>query len=275
MKRTSLLAVALSLMASGAVSAQSANVWQFRWQKGQVLTYRVDHDTSVNEVVAGSKVETASKLGLVKRWQVADVDAKGIATINLTLVSLRHEQTRPNGEALLFDSANLDKSTPELKESMSQYVGKVVASLRIDTQGRVIEVLQGTTKSYDSEPPFVLVFPSQALQPGQGWRRSFQVVLDPPLGTGERIPAVQTFKSGRVENGRATLVLSTDFPTPPMAAADRIPLLQKQPEGEVIFDVPSGKLIRANLAIDKTIENHQGDGSTYRFRSRYTEQLVQ
>src|SRR5690242_7156311 len=135
MKRIGVLTLCIGLTTSVA-SAQTATVWQFRWQKGQVLTYRVDHNTTVNEVVAGNKVETASKLNLVKRWQVADVDAKGIATVNLSLVALRHEQTRPNGEVLLFDSSNPDKSTPELKEQMGQFLGKTLANLRVDSQGR-------------------------------------------------------------------------------------------------------------------------------------------
>ena len=38
--------------------------------------------------------------------------------------AMRNEQKRANGETLLFDSQDLDKSTPELREQMSKYIGQ-------------------------------------------------------------------------------------------------------------------------------------------------------
>ena len=111
MRQRWLAAVALGLrMGRNAAPAQEAN-WQFRWQKGQVLTYKTEHKTNVEEVADGSKVVSASRLGVVKRWHVVDVDAKGSATLHLSIASMRNEQTRPSGEILLFDSVNTDKST--------------------------------------------------------------------------------------------------------------------------------------------------------------------
>jgi hypothetical protein len=274
MKQTRILALGICMLVSLPVSAQTGSDWQFRWQKGQVLAYRVDHNTSVSEVIGGNKVESSSKLHLSKRWQVAEVDAKGNATLNLSLVALRHEQTRPNGEVLLFDSADLEKSTPELKEQMSQFIGKTLTSIRIDALGRVLEVLQGPANRYESEPPLVLVLPEQPVQQGQSWQRSFQVTLDPPLGTGEKFPATQTYQLTKLADSKATLALTTQFKLLPENLADRVPLLQKQPEGQVVFDVQTGQLISAQLVIDQTLENHQGEGSSYRFQSQYTEQLV-
>src|SRR5262245_49816115 len=103
-------AVLLGLALVGPAAAQGAP-WRFRWQPNQVLTYRVEHVSSASEVVGSNKVETSSKVNLVNRWQVLAVDAQGSATLQLSLTALRHEQTRPGGEVLLFDSANPDKST--------------------------------------------------------------------------------------------------------------------------------------------------------------------
>jgi hypothetical protein len=255
-------------------SAQNAGGWQFRWQKGQTLSYRVEHTTSVVEVVNGTRSESASKLNLVKRWQVADVDAKNIATLQLTLMSMRHEQTRTNGEKLLFDSNDLAKSTPELKEQMGQYIGKTVASLRIDGYGRVVEVLQGAANRYESEPPFLLLLPAQVPQQGQAWKRTFNVSLDPPFGAGEKFPATQTYQVSSITDGKATIALVTELQSQPEAVADRAPLLQKQPRGEVIFDFRTGQLVGAHLSINKTLENHSGAGSSYQFNSEYVEEIM-
>jgi hypothetical protein len=55
---------------------------------------------------------------------------------------------------------------------------------------------------------------------------------------------------------------------------EQIPLLQLQPEGEVVFDGKKGVLRNARMTIDKELKGHQGEGSSYRFQSVFTEELV-
>src|SRR5207245_996964 len=53
--------------------------WQFKWQKGLVLTYKIKHTTAVVEVVDGATNTSSSALDLVNRWQVTELDDKGVA----------------------------------------------------------------------------------------------------------------------------------------------------------------------------------------------------
>jgi hypothetical protein len=274
MKQRMLLAVVLGLVWTSATSAQEAS-WQFRWQKGQVLTYQAEHKTNVEEVAEGSKVVSASKLSVVKRWQVVDVDAKGNATLQLSLAAMRNEQTRPSGEVLLFDSANPEKGTPELKEQMSKFIGQTLAVLRIDNQGRVLEVKQGSAASrYDAEPPFVVVFPAVAVKEGQTWLRPYNVTLDPPYGVGEKLEATQRCQCTAIAAGKATLAVANQFKSMPESVKDHVPLVQKMTAGQIIFDLQAGRMTAAQLNIDRTLMNHHGEGSSYHFQSSFTEQLI-
>jgi hypothetical protein len=268
------IALIIDMVAILPAFAQSDALLQFRWHKGQALTYRVEHQTIVTETVSGSRTDASSRLNLVKRWLVTDVDAANVATLQLSLVSLRHEQKRTNGETLLFDSANLAASTPELREQMGQHIGKTVASLRVASTGRVVEVMQGVASRYETELPFIVVLPAVAPRQGLAWQRSFQVTLDPPLGTGEKHPVTQTYQITNLVDGKATIALTTRFSSLPQNVADQVPLLQKQPEGQAIFDARSGLLVNARLSIDKTLEKHQGEGSSYRWQSHYVEEMV-
>src|SRR5438552_394626 len=150
MSRRCILALAALFMIALPSFAQVP--WQFQWKKGQVLTYKIKHTTGVVEVVDGTTNMSNSTLDLVNRWQVTDLDDKGVATLALTLISMRNEQKRANGETLLFDSQNLEKSTPELRDQMKKYIGATVAVVRLDGYGRVIEVKQGNAATYDAEP---------------------------------------------------------------------------------------------------------------------------
>ena len=127
---------------------------------------------------------------------------------------------------------------------------------------------------FESEPPFLVILPGQAVGAGQAWQRSYHTVLNPPLGTGEKYAVKQTYRVAEIDKGRATLGLTTEFQTQPDSVADRIPLLQNQPQGQILFDVQAGRLLSARLIIDKTLENHQGAGSSYRFQSQYAEVLL-
>src|SRR5205085_1780671 len=167
-----------------------------------------------------------------------------------------------------------DKSTPGLREQLGKYVGSTLAVMRIDTQGKVIEVKQGPADRYEVEPPFTLMLPAAPIQEKQGWLRHFILTLDPPLGTGEKYKAQQKCECTKVAAGKATISLATSFKTMPDSVQERLPLIQKEAEGEVIFDIAAGRVVEVRLTVDRTLANHQGAGSSYHFESTYTEQLT-
>ncbi len=269
-------ALVLGLVAAATAPAGAqAPAWQFRWQTGQTLTYKVSQVTAVAEAADGGKAESASRLDLVKRWQVVDVDSAGVATLHMAVTAMRNEQTRPDKEVLLFDSDNPDKSTPELREQMGKFIGKTLAVLRVDALGRVVEVKQGSAARYEAEPPFSLVLPDAAAHEGQAWARPFTLVLDPPQGTGEKHEAAHKYTCIKLADGTATVAVKTAFKALPESVQDRLPLVQKEAEGTVVFDLAAGRVLSASFTVDQTVENHQGPGSSYRFRSRHTEELLQ
>src|SRR5260370_42084761 len=85
------------IVLSAALPSLAQTPWQFRWQKGLVLTYKIKHVTSVVEIVGTSKNSSNSNLDLVNRWMVSDIDAKGVSPPTLALVSMRNEQKRGDG----------------------------------------------------------------------------------------------------------------------------------------------------------------------------------
>jgi hypothetical protein len=271
------LVLSASSTAQSRTDLQSVPPWQFRWQPGQVHTYRVEHNTVAADVTANNKTESKTKLNLAKRWQVLDVDAKGVATLQLSVTALRLETTTPSGGTLLFDSQNADKSDPQMREQLGRFVGQTLAVLRIDPQGRVVEVKEskhGPASRFESELPFVFVLPEQGPQVGQTWERAYQITLEPPQGTGDKYQASQKYVCKAVTGNAATVAVTTLLKTMPESLLDRVPLLQLQPEGEVVFDLQAGRLHSASLRIEKELVGHQGEGSRYQFQSTYTEEYV-
>jgi hypothetical protein len=266
------LILLLTVIAPPAASAQAPI--QFRWQKGAVLSYKVKSVTAVTEVVSGGKQQFGSRLDLTKRYHVVDVDAGGIATLEYSVTAMRNEQTRPNGETLLYDSADLAKSTPGLREQLGKFVGSTLAVVRVDATGAVVEVKKGPADRYGAEPPFTLVLPKVAVEAGKEWVRPFDLTLDPPLGTGEKFRAEQKCRCTKLEASKATIALATSFKALPESVQERMPLVQKETQGTAVFDIAAGRVVEVRLSVDRTLENHQGAGSSYRFESSYSEQYV-
>jgi hypothetical protein len=277
MRGVLLALLAGGMLATWATLAFAQTPVRFAWQQGQALTYRVDQTTLASDEVEGQKTETSSKMTTVKRWQVLAVDAAGVATLQLSVVSLRFEVKTPKDTTLLFDSTEPDKSDPQLREQLVKYVGPPVAVLCVDALGRVVEVKQSKqapASRFDSELPFVIQLPAAELQPGSAWERSYQVTLEPPQGTGDKFQAVQKYTCQKTDGAAVTISLATTVKNLPSNPLDQVPLLEMQPEGEVVFDAVTGRLHSARLRIDKELLGLQGEGSRYHFESTYTEQLV-
>jgi hypothetical protein len=265
-------------IALGAVQSLEAQTpGRFQFKRGQVLQYKVEQSTSATDMLGETKSTLTSRVEQLKCWQVADVESDGTATLQLSLLKLKMQQRLPSGETWEYDSASPETSHKQLREQLGQFVGKALAVLRIDPQGKVLEVkstLQGSARRYESELPFVVTLPGTDLQMAQSWSRPFRVIMDPPLGEGERYNAEQSFQVRSMPGGLATISFTTaikDLPRDPMA---RLPLLQFQPQGEAVFDPKLGLIVSARYASTGVVEGHQGEGSRYEFTSEYSEQLV-
>ncbi len=264
------------LVLTGPGWGQSGPRWH--WQKGQVLVYRFEQNTQAADVISNARVETSTRLQLTKRWEILDLDGQGVATLQLKLQALKMETTTPSGEVLVFDSTNPEKSTEGLRERLAAFVGPVLAVLRVDARGQVVEVKQsnfGPASKYQNELPFAGVLPASLSQQDQSWDHDYQITLDPPQGTGEQFAAVRHFRLKSADATTMTVALTTELKQKPSLPADQVPLLQLIPEGEWVFDHKNGRLIRAQFQIDRTLENHRGEGSSHHFRSQTAEQLIE
>jgi hypothetical protein len=250
---------------------------QFRWQGGQTLTYRVSQTTEAVETLKDQVLKTANKLDLVKRWQVTDVDTNGVATLQMSLASLRMETVAPNGDVMLFDSANPAKSHEQLRDEMAKYVGPPLTVVRIDSRGQLVEVKEckfGPESRLSADLPFKLVLPADSVAVGRSWERGYAIKLDPPQGTGESYEAVQACSCKSKTNDLMIVHVTTALKTLPDAAGDKLPLLPLLPEGDVTFDTMAGRLRAVRYQFGQEIAEHRGEGSKYQFKSTYVEDLV-
>ena len=260
-----------------APAAAQAPAMKFFWQPGLTLSYKVAQATKAVEVTGNGSTETRTSLNLVKQWRVQDVDAAGIATLHLTVISMKMEITPPSGDKLLFDSTDPSVGDAGLKTQMGKYVGQTIAILRVDDHGKVVEVKEskfGPASRYEAELPFQIVLPTEAVQVGSAWNRTFQLKMEPPHGAGEIYECIQAIRCKQMTATNILVSCQTTIPKLPENAQDQVPLLQNQTEGEVVFDMQNGRMSAAVIQVNKELKDHQGKDSSYRFQSVYREDYI-
>lgn len=265
------------LFATGDVLGDDAV--RFRFNKGEVLTYTIVQTTKATETTIDPKTskpvthEHVTRHTVVRKWKVVDFDIKGIATLEMSIAAMKWEQSLPNGETDVFDSSKPDDLN---KSEMAKLIGPVLAVVRINPLGQLIEVREskfGSKSRFEADLPFKIVLPPSDFKEGKTWDRTYTIKLDPPQGTGETYEATQKYTVKAPMNGFATIALNTIIKDVPAQVSDQIPLLPMLMDGEVCFHAATGRYQAARLKIKKELLNHQGEGTKYVFESAYSEDL--
>jgi hypothetical protein len=266
---------ALAVMAAfNAAAAQTP--FKFQFKQGEPLLYKTSHETRVEVLQNGETVASASNVRQVKRWDVLKVDSLGVATLQLSLDELVLEQTEPSGEVLRFDSNNVDDSHPQLAEKLKQIVAKPILEVQIDAAGQ-LKHFKHLTDRQDAlrELPFQVSVPTDRL-PAKGvqWQRDFPIQLDPPLGNHETVRGVQRCSVASAAVDRIVLRVEHALLDPVEDPRRRMALVQFLPKGTVVLDPSVGRMIRAEMTVEETVADFDGEKGQYAFKSVYTEEFV-
>jgi hypothetical protein len=280
-RRSALLAVALAApvaVAQPPAPPAAAPPVRFKWAAGQTLAYKVTQATTVRETTLDEKTEkpvvteTRTALALAKSWAVRAVEPTGVATLEMTITAMRSEFRKPDGTTVVTDSAN-----PEDAKQMAAYLNVPVVTVRVDPQGRLVEVKEAKAGGgrLQAELPFRVVLPDAGPATGQAWDRTFALKLDPPLGTGESYDFAQMYSLKAAKDGLLVIGVETALKSPPKTAAEKVPLVPMLWAGEVYFNPAAGKLYAVRLKAKAELPNHQGEGTKFEYESVYTEDAVE
>ena len=280
--------LAATTFVAACVSGRAADpeLLQFLFKAGDVLTYSVKQTTRVSETAYDEAAkelrtgDTATQLSVTRTWTVKDVDAAGVATLDMAITAMRTEIARPgpadkDGKPTV-DQIVIDSATDEGKQQTAAYLNKPIVTVKLDKLGNLVSAtaVSGTADRLSAELPFRIALPAQAMAPGLTWDRPFTITLAPPLGTGEKHDAVQTYTNKGVTDGVLTVGLTTALKAVPADTAQLPPLVPLLWEGEALFDTKAGRFIGSKLAVKRDVPNHQGAGTRFVFESAFTETLA-
>ncbi len=250
----------------------------FQWAKGKVMNYKIEQSVQLTETSIDEKsrkpvlTNTTTKLQASKTWTVTAVDDAGVATLELTITSMRQEIIQATGDEKptrkILDSAN-----PEDAKVMT-FLNKPCVTVCLNSQGAVIETKsanEGTTDRLRVELPFRVKLPKDSIKTGSNWENKFVLKLPPPLGTGEKFDAAHKFTLKGFNGDVAVFGMKTELAKPLEDSALVPVVMHSMWNGDVFVNAKLGTYAGAKLTIKKEIPNYIGPGTKLSYQNEYIE----
>jgi hypothetical protein len=175
-----------------------------------------------------------------------------------------------------FDSAT-DKSPPAEFTHVAASVGKVLASIKIDPQGRILSRTNNQAQYNPGIGDLTVPFPPADRQPvkaGATWSISDELKMPLEDGTVKKIQTQQQYKLEKVEAGVATISVATIVLTPVNDPKIQSQLVQRLQRGTIKFDLDAGRLLYKQMDIDQQVFGFSGADSHMQYLARFTEEPV-
>lgn len=283
-----LASVLLTTVAIASPAFAQTVTLRYRWQQGDVLTYRtIVRTTNTASGAGGSQAPLVQTMTQTLKVTVAAVAPDGAATLRQTIDAVSVEFNGPMG-SLVYDSAappaaDEDPRVSSMAKTFGAMVGEVIsvtmdpngAIRRIDGAAKIVDKLMaglprdpmagalaqnikamlGEDALRSSLEQSFSRLPDQPVKPGDTWT-SQQSVGAEAVG---RIIGTSTFTLKGVEGtGDAAIArLAVDLAlkqesTPTAGASMVVTLGESKGTGEVLFDIAKGRIQRNSMATDMT-----------------------
>ena len=268
--------------------------------KAQEKTFQLVYKFETNQTVHYDvvyKMWITTKKGLVaetavnesksrKHFRVVSVDSEKNAVIEPFIDRVWMSARFGDNDPVVYDSES-DSKPPKQFRSIHQTIGKPLARIKIAPHGEFLKAVpfRNVAGRFKSQPPsglaadethrsFLVVFPQNPIRVGDTWKDTLDVnvTLSPKLK--RKVTLRRKYQLVSVENNQATISLVTSVLTPVRDPTVSAQLIQRSPEGTIVFDLKRGFIVSRNLTIDKTVIGALGDQSSMRAKSDLSERLV-
>ena len=224
--------------------------------------------------ISGTTQSTDTATDSRKRWRVVSVDAEGRATIEHSVDHVAMTSRISDRGEVRWNSDDGDQAPPGY-ETVRGSLGVPLSRVVIDRAGRVISRidLQPTPPSA-SGYLMVVPLPDGEVEIGAEWNVPQEVVVEVPGGPRRAVRTRLRYRLESVRDNVALISIDTTVLTPIDDPRLESRLLERIWNGDIEFDIPSGRVIRRSTGIDRRVVGFSGQESSVRYRSTLEERLI-
>jgi hypothetical protein len=234
----------------------------------------VSHRARTETTISGTTQSTDTATDSRKRWRVVSVDAEGRATIEHSVDHVAMTSRISDRGEVRWNSDDGDQAPPGY-ESVRGSLGVPLSRVVIDRAGRVISRidLQPTPPSASGDL-MVVPLPDGEVEIGAEWSVPQEVVVEVPGGPRRAVRTRLRYRLESVRDNVALISIDTTVLTPIDDPRLESRLLERIWNGDIEFDIPSGRVIRRSTGIDRRVVGFSGQESSVRYRSTLEERLI-
>jgi len=248
----------------------------YKFRPGETVRTKVVHLATVQTKIKGVEQNTKSRTISTRLWKIREVDAAGNITFDNLVERVMMWNSVEGREEAHYDSDS-DKSPPAEFANVAASVGKVLASIKIDPQGRILSRTNSQAQYNPGIGDLTVPFPpadKQPIKPGVSWSIADELKLPLDDGSIKKVQTQQQYKLEKVENGVATIAVATVVLTPINDPKLKSQLVQREQNGTIKFDIDAGRLLYKQLDIDQAVFGFSGADSHMQYLARLTEEPV-
>jgi hypothetical protein len=246
---------------------------RYKFSLGDELRYEATHRASIRSTIDQTTQAAQTKTDSVKLWKITDVLPNGDIELMNVVERVRMVNQLPDRDPTEFDSAR-DATPPPGFEDAARAVGVPLSVLRITPRGRIVaRDVKVRQQSVEQDAPVVLRLPNKPVTIGETWDDPFDVKVTLENGGTKIVQTRRRHKLTAVSNGIATIQVTYQVLSPIDAIAE-CQLVQRLMEGEVKFEIESGRVVNQQMDIDKRILGFAGPTSSMHYVMRMEEKLA-
>jgi len=249
----------------------------YRFTPGEVLRTKVVHLAKVETKVKGVANNTSSRTVSTRAWQIREVDAAGNITFDNTVEQVEMWNSVEGRQEAHYDSATDKSPAPEFA-NVAASVGKVLATIKIDPQGRILSRTNNQPLFNPGIGDLTIPFPPADKQPikaGVTWSIPDELRVSLDDGSIKKVQTQQQYRLEKIEAGVATISVATQVLTPVSDPKVQSQIVQRLQRGTIKFDIDAGRLLHKQMDIDQEVFGFSGADSHMQYLARFTEEPLQ
>lgn len=247
---------------------------RYEFRLGEAIESRVEHraltETTMNGVTQSVETMTDS----TRTWRVTAVDEAGAATLeqfvdDVTMTS------RSSDRGELRWASDGDAEPPPGYEGVRLSLGVPLVRMRVARDGRILERRELRPCPTAASGDLVVVpLPDGPVEVGQEWTIPQEIVVEVPGGPRKAVRTRLRYRLEAVRDGMATILIDTTVLTPVDDPRLEARLLERIWEGEIRFDIETGRIASRRTAIDRRVVGFGGPESSVRYKASLAERIV-
>lgn len=247
---------------------------RFRFQPQQQLKYETKQTIIQTGVASFGEQVEKNKVEQRRVYTVTSVDGSDTAAASMQFEYVRMERTLRDEDPLVFDSDMKPDEVPAYFRSAAKGLKGNAPEYQLSARGIPVDKEGVEQTPEGGQASFMIPLPEDEKAIGDTWSTFVEVKVRMAAQVFRTVRLRKTFRLKAVEDGIATISMSTSVVGSVKDRSLRVQLMQATPSGTFWFDLDRGLITKKEIRFNNTVLNAMGPKTMVSAKGRTVERLL-